>query len=259
MRKKFSVKISKKIEKFNKKIKIPADKSLSLRALIFASQCIGISKIKNLLESDDVLNCIKILKKLGVKISKVNNIHLVFGNGLNSFRTKKKITKLYVGNSGTTARLLLGLLSTHAGKFYLYGDKSMNKRDMSRIIDPLEKIGCFFYPKKKTTLPLTIEGTSIPIALRHVENKGSAQVKSSFGQFIGFRKEFLIKMSPISSPDFLLKFFIFIFAFIFSFKTFINPTRVELHKIFLSNNLDPGVNSVRAIKNAAELGSELTV
>tara|TARA_B100001123_G_scaffold450556_1_gene621951 strand:+ start:1520 stop:2875 length:1356 start_codon:yes stop_codon:yes gene_type:complete len=179
MHQKFSVQFSKKIKKFNKKIDIPPDKSLSLRALMFASQCIGISKIKNLLESEDVLDCLKALKKLGVKIVKRKNNYLVFGNGLNSFIAKKKITKIFVGNSGTTARLLCGLLSTQAGKFYIYGDQSMNKRDMSRVILPLEKIGCFFYPKKKFTLPLTLEGTSMPLAQKHVENKGSAQVKSS--------------------------------------------------------------------------------
>ena len=124
MKKKFSVLIIKKIEKFNKKIKIPGDKSCSIRALLFASQCIGISKIKNLLESEDVLNCIKALKKLGTKIIKKNNIYFVYGNGLNSFKTNKKLIKIYVGNSGTTARLLSGLLSTQNSKkkkylFYL--------------------------------------------------------------------------------------------------------------------------------------------
>ena len=148
MTKKISVLINKKIKKFNKTIKVAADKSISLRALMLASQCIGISKIRNLLESDDVLNCLKALKTLGVKIVKDNNIYLVYGNGLNSFKTKKKITKIFVGNSGTTARLLPGLLSAHDGKFYIYGDKSMNKRDMTRVIKPLEKVGCFFHPKK---------------------------------------------------------------------------------------------------------------
>tara|TARA_B100000959_G_C14942649_1_gene608510 strand:- start:468 stop:1817 length:1350 start_codon:yes stop_codon:yes gene_type:complete len=179
MKKNISVLINNKIKKFNKTIKVAPDKSLSLRALILASQCIGKSKINNLLESEDVLNCLKALRTLGVKIIKNNNIYLVHGNGLNSFITKKKLTKIFVGNSGTTARLLSGLLSTHASKFYLYGDSSMNKRDMSRIIDPLKKIGCFFYPKNKLTLPLTIEGTSMPLAQKHVEKKGSAQIKSS--------------------------------------------------------------------------------
>jgi len=189
MKKNFSVSINKKIKKFNKKIKIPGDKSCSLRAILLASQCIGISKIKNLLESEDVLNCINTLKtSLGVKIIKKNNIYQVYGNGLNSFKLKKKITKIYVGNSGTFARLLSGLLSTHPGKFYLYGDKSMNKRDFTRVTEPLEKIGAFFYPKNKKTLPLTIEGTSMPLAQKHVENRGSAQIKG------------LILMSALSTP-----------------------------------------------------------
>ena len=179
MKKKKFVLINKKIGKFNKIIKVAADKSLSLRALMLASQCIGISKIKNLLESEDVLNCLKALRILGVKIVRNNNFYLVYGNGLNSFKTKKKLTKIFVGNSGTTARLLSGLLSTQPGKYYLYGDESMNRRDMSRIIEPLEKIGCFFHPKNKTTLPLTIEGTSMPLAQKHIEKKGSAQIKSS--------------------------------------------------------------------------------
>ena len=96
MRKNISVIIDKKIKKFNKSIRVGADKSLSLRALLLASQCVGISSIKNLLESEDILNCLKALKTLGVKIEKKNNIYLVYGNGLNSFKTKKKLTKIFV-------------------------------------------------------------------------------------------------------------------------------------------------------------------
>ena len=175
----FSVLIKKKIKKFNKTIQVPSDKSLSIRALILASQCIGVSKIKNLLLSEDVLNCIRALRNLGVRIVKKNNIFLVYGNGLNSFKVKKKITKIYVGNSGTTIRLLAGCLATQPGKFFLYGDNSVNKRDMQRIIKPLEKMGALFYPKEKKTLPFTIEGTTMPLAQNHLENLGSAQVKSS--------------------------------------------------------------------------------
>ena len=70
MKKSISVSINKKISNFNKTIEVASDKSLSLRALMLASQCVGISKIKKLLESEDVLNCIKALKILGVKIIK---------------------------------------------------------------------------------------------------------------------------------------------------------------------------------------------
>jgi len=189
MKNKFSVLIKNKIKKFNKEVKIPGDKSCSIRAILLASQCIGVSKIKNLLESEDVLNCINALKKsLGVKIIKKNNMYQVYGNGLNSFKIKKKITKIYVGNSGTSARLLSGILSTYPNKFYLHGDKSMNKRDFTRVTDPLKKIGAFFYPEKKKTLPLTIEGTNMPFAQNHIETKGSAQIKS------------LILLSALSTP-----------------------------------------------------------
>ena len=177
--KNFSLLVKGKLNKFNKTIKIPGDKSLSIRALILASQCIGLSQINNLLESEDVLNCKKILEKLGVKITKNKETYNVYGNGLGSFKTIKKITKIYVGNSGTTARLLSGLLATFPGKFYLHGDSSMNRRDMSRISKHLEKIWCFFYPKNRTTLPITIEGTNMPLAQTHIEDLGSAQVKSS--------------------------------------------------------------------------------
>ena len=189
MKKKFSVLVQKKINKFNKQVKIPGDKSCSIRALLFASQCIGISKIKNLLESEDVLDCIYSLKSaLGVKIVKKKKIYEVYGNGLNSFKIKKRITKIYTGNSGTFARLIFGLCSTIPNKFYVHGDSSMNRRDFQRVIDPLEKVGAFFYPKNKKTLPLTIEGTNMPLAQTHIEKRGSAQVKG------------LILMSALSTP-----------------------------------------------------------
>ena len=177
MKKNFSVSISERIEKFNKKIKIPGDKSCSIRALLFASQCIGESKIFNLLESTDVLDCCNALRTLGVKIVKRKSHYSVYGNGLNSFRIKKKITKLYIGNSMTTARLISGLCSTLPSKFYLYGDASANRRDFMRCIEKLERVGAKFFPRKKT-LPLTIEGTSLPLAQEHVETRGSSQIKS---------------------------------------------------------------------------------
>ena len=187
MNKKFSVIINKKIKKFNKTIKIPGDKSCSIRALLLASQCIGESKIFNLLESIDVLDCLKALRTLGVKIVKRKNHYSVYGNGLNSFKIKRKLTRLYCGNSLTTGRLLTGLLSTIPSKFYIYGDASANRRDFMRVIEPLEKVGAQFFPRKKT-LPLTIEGTSLPLAQKHVETRGSSQVKG------------LILLSALSTP-----------------------------------------------------------
>ena len=71
-----------------------------------------------------------------------------YGNGLNSFKVKKKITKVYVGNQEQLLDYYLDFCQPAQSKFYLYGDRSMNKRDMSRVIEPLEKIGCVFLPKK---------------------------------------------------------------------------------------------------------------
>ena len=179
MKKKISVFINSKINKFNKIISVESDKSISHRSLLIASQCIGPSKISNILESGDVKNTISCLQKLGVKIVKKKKNYIVHGNGLGSFKKPKRNT-LYAGNSGTLARMLLSLLATQPNlKVKLVGDHSLNKRDMKRVIEPLTKIGCNFYPKNKNSLPLTIEGTEIPLAQKHFETIGSAQVKSA--------------------------------------------------------------------------------
>ena len=179
MNKNFSVLIKKKIKKFNKVITVESDKSISHRSLLIASQCIGLSSIKGVLESEDVKNTISCLKNLGVKIVKKNKKYYVYGNGLGSFRKLNQKT-LYTGNSGTLARMLIALIATHENlKVKVSGDVSLNKRDMKRIIIPLSRIGCNFYPKNKTTLPLEIEGTGMPLAQKHYEAIGSAQVKSA--------------------------------------------------------------------------------
>ena len=179
MYKKFSVVINNKIKRFNKIISVESDKSCSHRALLIGSVCIGLSRIKNLLESQDVMNTLKCLKALKVKILKKNKTYIIYGNGLGSLQQPKN-NRLYVGNSGTLARMLCGLIATNPNlKIKIIGDKSMNKRDMFRVIEPLQKIGCFFYPAGKTTLPLTIKSTSMPLAQHHNETIGSAQTKST--------------------------------------------------------------------------------
>ena len=179
MNKSFSILVKKKIKKFSQTILVESDKSISHRALLISSQCIGKSVLSGVLESGDVENTILCLKNLGVKIIKNNKKYIVYGNGLSSFKIPNN-KKLYAGNSGTLARMLIALLATQPDiKVKIYGDKSLNKRDMERIIIPLTKIGCNFYPKGKMTLPLTIEGTNMPLAQNHVESIGSAQVKSA--------------------------------------------------------------------------------
>ena len=176
--KSFSVVVKKKINKFDKTIFVEGDKSLSHRALLISSQGYGISKLRGLLESEDILNTINALKKLGVKIIKYKNIYHVYGNGLGSFKTKNNLT-INTGNSGTLARLLMGLLTTYPHKIKIIGDKSLSKRPMERIITPLEKFGATFISKNKKTLPCYMIGSEMPIAISHKEKIGSAQVKSS--------------------------------------------------------------------------------
>jgi len=179
MNKSFSVLVKKKIKKFNQTILVESDKSISHRALLISSQCIGRSVLSGVLESNDVKNTILCLKNLGVKIIKSNKKYIIHGNGLSSFKIINN-KKLYAGNSGTLARMLIALIATQQNlKVKIYGDTSLNKRDMGRIIKPLAKIGCNFYPRGKMTLPLTVEGTSMPLAQNHIESIGSAQVKSA--------------------------------------------------------------------------------
>ena len=177
--KSFSVVVEKKINKFNKSIFVEGDKSISHRALLISSQAYGVSKLKGLLEAEDILNTIKTLKNLGVKIIKKKNVYYVYGNGLGSFQIKNNLT-INVGNSGTLARLIMGLLVTYPKTIKIFGDQTINfKRPMGRIIDPLEKFGCRFEPKNRKTLPLFMTGTEMPLATNYVEKIGSAQVKSS--------------------------------------------------------------------------------
>ena len=94
----------------NKKIKIPGDKSCSIRAMLLASQCIGVSKVKNLLESEDVLNSLNAIKKLGIDYKRRKNILEIKGLGLNGYSPKKN-TIINAGNSGTLARWLIGIFA----------------------------------------------------------------------------------------------------------------------------------------------------
>ena len=156
-------------------INVPGDKSISHRALIFASLCYGCSEITGLLEAEDVLNTLKSLRKLGVKIIKKNSIYLVYGNG--GFY-KKPISALNFGNSGTGVRLFSGLLVSKNISATLIGDKSLMKRPMNRIIKPLEKMGANL-KHAMGYLPIQIEKSNFLYANILEEQLGSAQVKSA--------------------------------------------------------------------------------
>ena len=170
------ISIEDKVNSFNQKIKVSSDKSISIRSVLLASQAVGISKISNLLESEDVLNSLKTIKKLGINYTKHKKTYKIQGFGLNGFNIKKK-TVLYAGNSGTLARLILGLLVRSKSKVKLIGDKSLSKRDFSRVIKPLKLFGVNI-ESKKNMLPIQILGTDFLRPIKYYENIGSAQVKT---------------------------------------------------------------------------------
>jgi len=170
--------IKNKIKKFNKKIKVTGDKSLSIRWVLLASQATGKSKAHNLLMSEDVLAAINSIKKLGIKVKICKNHCEIFGNGINGFSFKKNLT-IDAKNSGTLGRLILGLLIKSPKKIKLVGDKSLSKRDFSRVTRPLQEFGAKFYYKNKYKLPLSILGSNSVRGINYLESKGSAQCKSS--------------------------------------------------------------------------------
>ena len=177
--KKFSLHSEKKIFPYKKSILVDSDKSISIRSFLFGSISQGISKVKNILESEDVFSAISCLKKLGVRIEKKGpKFYFIYGKGFGSLIAKKNL-QLNFGNSGTLARLLIGILSTTPSiTINLRGDHSLNKRNMKELIVLMSKFGAEFYPKNKFKFPLKIISTDMPIGINY-EAGVSAQLKSS--------------------------------------------------------------------------------
>ena len=168
--------INNKINKFDKKISISGDKSLSIRWALMSAQALGKSRAYNLLDSEDVNNSLIALKKLGVKIIKNKKFCEIFGKGLNGFSFKEN-TIINAQNSGTFARLILGVLARTEKNVILKGDKSLSNRDFLRVIKPLSLFGVKI-SSKKYKLPIKIRGTKYLRPINYEELKGSAQIKS---------------------------------------------------------------------------------
>ena len=177
--KSFSLIIRNKIKDYSRIITPDSDKSISIRSFIFGCMALNVSRVKNVLESEDVFATIKCLKKLNFKIVKMNEgDYKVFGKGLGSAFCNNNIT-LDFENSGTAARLISGLISTTPNiKVKLKGDNSLSKRNMSTLINLLSRFGATFYPRNKTFFPLTLVSSSIPIGISYKAGV-SAQLKSA--------------------------------------------------------------------------------
>jgi len=172
------LRIKEKIKNFKKTIKVPGDKSLSIRWVLFSSLANGTSKAKNLLISEDVMAAIEAVKKLGIKVNIKKKECKIFGKGIHGYKYKKNLT-INAQNSGTLGRLILGLLVNSPEPINLIGDKSLSKRDFKRVTDPLSKFGAKFKLTSNNFLPLKIYGSSKLKPIKYNEKKGSAQCKSS--------------------------------------------------------------------------------
>ncbi len=177
--KRFSLVIDKPINNFKKIITVDSDKSISIRSFLLGSISQGISVINNVLESEDVFSTISCLRKLNIKISYLGNrTYRIFGKGLGSYRAKSN-SKLNFGNSGTLARLLIGIItSTPNLNLNIFGDRSLNKRSMKNLIKLMSEFGAEFVPKNKFFFPLRIVSTNYPIGITY-RSGTSAQLKSA--------------------------------------------------------------------------------
>ena len=177
--KSFNLLVKNIILPFKKKIKVDSDKSISIRSFLLGSISQNITSVKNALESEDVLSTINCLKQLGVKIiKKKTGEYLVYGKGLGSMVAKKNAI-LNFGNSGTLARLLIGILSSTPNiQIKIKGDSSLNKRSMKKLINLMSKFGASFLPKAKFNFPLKMISSEMPIGFTYKAGV-SAQLKSA--------------------------------------------------------------------------------
>ena len=189
----------KPIKKIEGKITLPGDKSISHRAIMVASLARGATRIENFLMAEDCIATMEAFRKMGVAIESVGNSILVNGVGLAGLR--KPSSDLYLGNSGTSMRLLAGILAGQNFESTLSGDESLSKRPMKRITTPLKEMGGAITGKDDANFaPLTIGGGKLR-AIDYVSPVASAQVKSCI-LFAGLYADGLTSITePFKSRD----------------------------------------------------------
>ena len=157
---------------------VPGDKSISHRALMFGALTEGETMISGLLEGEDVLCTAHAMRALGAKIEKgEDGMWRIFGVGIGNL--KQPNAALDMGNSGTSTRLLIGLVSSQGIKTTFKGDASLSKRPMQRVMTPLSEMGATFEATDEDKLPLTVHGTDKAKSIEYTLPVASAQVKSA--------------------------------------------------------------------------------
>ncbi|MEX2469711.1 MAG: bifunctional prephenate dehydrogenase/3-phosphoshikimate 1-carboxyvinyltransferase [Pseudohongiellaceae bacterium] len=157
-------------------IRVPGDKSISHRTVIFGALADGVSEISGFLQGEDALNTVAAFREMGVTISGPEDGRMtIYGVGLNGLQAPRK--PLYMGNSGTAMRLMAGLLAAQPFASELAGDESLSKRPMNRVAEPLRAMGAQIETGPGGTPPLLLQGASLH-GIKYTMPVASAQVKS---------------------------------------------------------------------------------
>ncbi|WP_206238644.1 3-phosphoshikimate 1-carboxyvinyltransferase [Novosphingobium terrae] len=159
-------------------IRVPGDKSISHRSIMLGALAIGETRVTGLLEGEDVMSTAAAMRAMGATIEKQPDGEWVI-NGVGVGGLLQPDTALDMGNSGTSTRLLMGLVSSHAITATFVGDASLSKRPMGRVIDPLSTMGAQFMSSPGGRLPLTMEGAQPAVPITYRLPVASAQVKSA--------------------------------------------------------------------------------
>lgn len=159
------------------KFRVPGDKSISHRSVMLGSLAEGVTNVSGFLEADDALATLKTFQQMGVTIEQLGEGRLrIHGVGLHGL--KKPDADLYVGNSGTSMRLLSGILAGQSFDSVLTGDRSLTKRPMRRVLDPLALMGANVDSTEAGTSPLSVKSGKQLTGIHYDMPMGSAQVKS---------------------------------------------------------------------------------
>ena len=157
---------------------VPGDKSISHRSLMLAAMAVGESRIEGLLEGEDVLATAGALRAMGVEVERTApGAWRVWGVGVGGLAEPAEV--LDMGNAGTGARLLMGLLAGHGFTSFMTGDASLRSRPMRRVIEPLSRMGAAFLARSGDRLPLALTGRTDLLPIVYQSPVASAQVKSA--------------------------------------------------------------------------------
>lgn len=169
---------SKKADALGGDIHVPGDKSISHRALMIGALAVGETRVSGLLEGEDVLRTAAAMRALGAEVTREHDgTWVLHGRGIGGLVEPDDV--LDMGNSGTGARLLMGLLATHPFTSVLTGDASLRSRPMARVTEPLGRFGATFTGRSGARLPIAVTGTARPVPQTYVLPVASAQVKSA--------------------------------------------------------------------------------